>query len=55
MGKGITALLDKQRKEVFNEGLKINPLKISQMSWVLDYITWNKKGTKSNRENLVKW
>ena len=45
MRKGITALLDQQGKEIFNEVLKINPLKnisfteleqiISQFVWML--------------------
>ena len=54
MRKGITALLDQQGKEIFNEGLKINLLKDISRSWILDHITWNKKETKSNRENVLK-
>jgi len=38
MRKGITALLDQQGKEIFNEGLKINPLKNISKSWILDHI-----------------
>lgn len=54
MRKGITASLDQQGKEIFNEVLKINLLKNISNSWILDHITWNKKETKSNRENVLK-
>lgn len=39
MVKDINALLDKQKKETFNEVLKIKPLKTAQRSWLLNYIT----------------
>lgn len=54
MGKGNTALLDKQGKETINEGLQIKSLR--SISEVLGFRLYhlNKKGTKSNRENAVK-
>ena len=55
MVKVIAALLDKPGKQIFNEGLIIEPLK--NISKVLGFRLYhlNKKGAKSKRENLVKW
>ena len=55
MVKGITALLDKQKKETFNEVLKIKPLK--NISNVMGFKLYhlNKEKEQSQTENLVKW
>lgn len=55
MVKVIPALLDKQGEEIFKEGLKIKPLKNISKVIGFRFYSLNKKGTKSNRENLLKW
>lgn len=56
MVKVIPALLDKEGKEIFKEDpLKIKPLKNISKVIGFRFYSLNKKGTKSNRENLLKW
>ena len=46
MRKGITALLDQQGKEIFNEVLKINPLKnisFTELEQIISQFVWKYK------------